>query len=140
MDRYVRNFIGVSIVYLAVASVFGVLMLVKPSMMPTFKFAHSHLMLLGWVTMMIYGVCYHILPRFAGKLIKNTWLGELQFWLSNVGLIGMVVFNPMYASRPDAGALSWALGVSGVMLVASSGIFFYNMITTLYGPEEKPAA
>ena len=138
MDRYVRNFIVASILYLAIASVFGVLMLVKPSLISVLKFSHSHLMLIGWVTMMIYGVGYHILPRFAGKLVKRPWLGEVQFYLSNLGLIGMVVLNPVYAGSPST-ALAVVLGLSGALQVAASGIFFYNMAGSLLGGTETPA-
>jgi len=137
MDRYVKNFISISIFYLAFASILGIFMLVKPELMPVLKFSHSHLMLLGWVTMMIYGVGYHILPRFAGKLIKKPGLAELQFWLANIGLIGMVVLHPMLTA--DSTGIKTLLGIAGALEVISSGIFFYNMTTTLYGSKETPA-
>ena len=70
MDRFVKNFILMSIVYLTIATVLGIFMLGNPSLMQ-FKFVHSHLMLLGWVSMMIYGVGYHILPKFAGRFLKS---------------------------------------------------------------------
>ncbi len=138
MDRYVKNFIGASIFYLAVASIMGVLMLVKPGTSALLRFPHSHLMLIGWVTMMIYGVGYHILPRFAGRLIKNPWLGELQFWVSNIGLIGMTVLQPVYSNFPANTAMPALLGISGGLQVLSSVIFFYNMGTTLFQKDEEP--
>ena len=54
MDRFVRNFIIVSIVYLGVSSILGIAMLWDQSLM-SLKFVHSHLNMLGWVSMMIYG-------------------------------------------------------------------------------------
>ncbi len=140
MDRYVKNFIGASILYLAVASIMGVLMLVMPATAALLRFPHSHLMLIGWVTMMIYGVGYHILPRFAGRLIKSPWLGELQFWAANVGLVGMALFQPIYSNNPSNTMMPVLLGIAGGLQVLSSIIFFYNMGTTLFGKdEEKPA-
>ena len=140
MDRYVKNFIGASIFYLAVASIMGVLMLVKPGTAALLRFPHSHLMLIGWVTMMIYGVGYHILPRFAGRLIKSPWLGEIQFWAANIGLIGMTVFQPVYSNSPANTAMPVLLGIAGGLQVLSSVIFLYNMGTTLFQKdEEKPA-
>ena len=140
MDGYVKNFIGASLFYLAVASIMGVLMLVKPETAALLRFPHSHLMLIGWVTMMIYGVGYHILPRFAGRLIENPWLGEVQFWVSNIGLIGMIVFQPMYSNDPSNTAMPALLGISGGLQVLSSVIFLYNMGTTLFQKDkEKPA-
>lgn len=138
MDRYVRNFIIMSIVYLASASVVGVGMMLKPEM-NALRFVHSHFMLLGWVSMMIYGVGYHILPRFAGKLLKRPALAELQFWLANVGLVGMVVFYTLMQGSPDNRGFSVLAGISGVLEVLSSLLFFYNMYTVLFAKEEAPA-
>ena len=38
------------------------------------RLAHTHLNLAGFVVMIIFGVAYHILPRFAGKpLHSEAW-------------------------------------------------------------------
>jgi cbb3-type cytochrome oxidase subunit 1 len=136
MDRYVRNFIAASIFYLAVASLMGIAMLIYPDTSGVLRFPHSHLMLIGWVTMMIYGVGYHILPRFAGKLLKNQKIGELHFWLANIGLLGMVIAQPLYLYHPDEKGLVVVLGVSGLLQVVSSGLFFYNMYTIFFSKEQ----
>ncbi len=130
MDRFVKNFIVASIVYLAVASVIGILMIMNTNML-TLKFVHSHFMLIGWVSMMIYGVGYHILPRFSGKLIKSKMIGEIQFWLANIGLIGMVIFYTLQQSAPENGVYKSLTGLSGVLQLLSSILFFYNMLATL---------
>jgi cbb3-type cytochrome oxidase subunit 1 len=57
--------------------------------------AHAHLNLLGFVAMMIYGVAYHALPRFAGVPLRRARLALAQVVLANVALLGM--------------ALSWGL-------------------------------
>jgi len=139
MDRYVKNFIIMSIVYLAAASVIGIGMMLEP-MFQKYRFVHSHFMLIGWVSMMIYGVGYHILPRFAGKLLKNTALAELQFWVANIGLIGMVVFYTLMAGAPGNRAYGLMAGISGALEVFSSLLFFYNMYSVLFAGEDKPAA
>jgi len=134
MDRFVKSFIVMSIVYLAIASILGVCMIVRPSLL-TLKFVHSHLMLIGWVSMMIYGVGYHILPRFAGKLIKSKAVAELQFWLANTGLAGMLGFYTLGIYNPSD--LYKGLTVaSGALEVVSIFLFFYNMIATLYAKGE----
>lgn len=135
MDRFVKNFIAMSMVYLAVASVLGVVMLASPKAM-ALKFVHSHLMLLGWVSMMIYGVGYHILPRFAGKLIKHPGLCELQFWLANIGLVGMMAFYiPMVYRGPDKTLMTATVGF-GIMEAVSIVLFFFIMMKTVFGGEE----
>lgn len=136
MDKYVKNFIIVSIFYLAVASLFGILMIAVPDLL-TLKFLHSHFMLIGWVSMMIYGVGYHILPRFAGKLVKSKRLGEVQFWVSNTGLIAMVVFYTGGIYHPESGIFMTLTLIGGFMVVLSIFMFLYNMAATLLSKAEE---
>jgi cbb3-type cytochrome oxidase subunit 1 len=50
---------------------------------------HVHLNLLGWMSMMIFGVAYHILPRFSGRPLWSDTLSMVHLWLANIGLVGM---------------------------------------------------
>lgn len=136
MDRFVRNFIIVSIVYLAISSVFGICMIWNQQLM-SLKFVHSHLNMLGWVSMMIYGVGYHILPRFAGKPLKHPKLGELHFWAANIGLVGMLVFYTLNVFQP-ASLYTALTAVFGVLNVVSIALFFYNMLATLLPKPSQP--
>lgn len=136
MERFVKNFILMSIFYFAVAAIVGVLMLVEPDML-AYKFLHSHMMLLGWVSMMIYGVGYHILPRFVGKLLRSVSMGAAQFWLANVGLLGMLLFYTLMQFHPEVPAYRSLTIVSGVVEVLSVLLFFYNMTVTLLGKAEE---
>ncbi len=136
MDRFVRNFIAMSIIYLALASILGLIMLVFPGALG-YGFVHSHLMLLGWVSMMIYGVGYHILPRFAGRLLKHPSMAEAQFWTANIGLAGMAVFYVLDFRASGMSAYRALLGLFGVVEVISIFLFFYNMLVTLYAKQEE---
>ena len=134
MDRFVKNFIGMSIIYLAVASLLGIFMLGNPSLMHL-KFVHSHLNMLGWVSMMIYGVGYHVLPRFSGRPLKYPKMGELQFWTANLGLIGMLSFYTFNFYSPNPGYHIGAIAFGGLE-VFSIALFFYNMLATLLPGEQ----
>ncbi|MBF0517207.1 MAG: cbb3-type cytochrome c oxidase subunit I [Nitrospirae bacterium] len=138
MDSYVKNFIIASVVYLGLSSLIGIMMMASPTHL-TFKFVHSHLMLLGWVTMMIYGVGYHVLPRFAGRVIKSRKAAEAQFWLANIGLIGMVICYSIPMSSTQEGILRMLGAVFGVMEAVSIMLFVYNMLATLVPKPEHPA-
>lgn len=128
MDRFARWFILMSIVYLGVAAVLGIVMLGSEKAM-TMKFVHSHLMLLGWVSMMIYGVGYHILPRFMGRPLYSTKMGDAQFWLANIGLVVMLVFYTLNVYSP-AGGYVLVTVAAGVVELVSVLLFFYNMLMT----------
>lgn len=136
MDRFVKNFIIMSIFYLSVSTIFGIVM-IGSDMLMTLKFVHSHLMLIGWVSFMIYGVGYHILPRFAGRAVKSTAVGEAQFWVANIGLLGMVIFYTMNIYNP-AGIYRTLTVVSGMLEALSIFMFFWNMLATIVPKVEQP--
>jgi cbb3-type cytochrome oxidase subunit 1 len=134
MDKFVRNFIIVSIVYLGVSSILGIAMLWDQSLM-SLKFVHSHLNMLGWVSMMIYGVGYHVLPRFSGRPLKYPKMGELQFWAANIGLIGMLAFYTLNIHAQSA-IFNYGAIAFGGLEVFSIALFFYNMLATLLPGEQ----
>lgn len=135
MDRFVKNFIVMSIVYLAISSVIGILMLLQPSL-GYLRFVHTHLNMLGWVSMMIFGVGYHILPRFSGRPLKSPAIGELQFWLANIGLIGMLVFY-VFSIHSSGNKIYRALTAGfGLIEALAVFLFFYNMAATLLAKQE----
>ena len=136
MDRFVKGFIVMSVVYLGIAAILGIVMLGNQNAM-AMKFVHSHLNMLGWVSMMIYGVGYHILPRFMGRPLYSNKIGEAQFYLANISLIAMLVFYTLNVYSP--GDLYRALTmVSGTVQVFSVFLFFYNMLQTLLAKVEQP--
>jgi cbb3-type cytochrome oxidase subunit 1 len=136
METFVRRFIIMSVVYLGVAAVLGIAMLGSEKAM-ALKFVHSHLNMLGWVSMMIYGVGYHILPKFMGRQMYSKKIGEVQFWVANVGLIAMLVFYTLNVYSPSDGLVG-ATVLAGVLELASILLFFYNMLKTLLPPVEQP--
>ena len=135
MDKFVRGFIVMSIVYLGISTVLGLVMLGNPNML-AIKFVHSHLNMLGWVSMMIYGVGYHILPRFMGRPVYSAKLGETQFWLANVSLVGMLAFYCVNVFNPASLYLTLAV-LFGVVQAASIFLFFFNMLMTLLAKVEQ---
>ncbi len=136
MDRFVKNFIIMSVVYLAVSTIFGIVMIGSEKLM-TLKFVHSHLMLIGWVSFMIYGVGYHILPRFTGRMLKHPAMAEAQFWFANIGLIGMVVFYTFNVYSPASTYKTLTIA-SGLLETVSIFMFLYNMLVTIGPKVEEP--
>ena len=39
---------------------------------------HAEMNLWGWTTLLIYGMAYHMLPRFAGRPLRRARLAEAQ--------------------------------------------------------------
>ena len=136
MDRFVKGFIVMSIVYLGISTVLGLVMLANQGAV-ALKFVHSHLNMLGWVSMMIYGVGYHILPRFMGRPLYSNKIGETQFYLANVSLIGMLLFYTVNTYSPGGLYRTLTVGFGAAQALAIF-LFFYNMLMTLLAKVERP--
>jgi len=91
MDKYAKAFVKASLIYLGIGIIMGVEMLIWPDVRFTHSRVHVHLLLLGFMAMMIYGVGYHILPRFMGRPVYSHRLGNLQVWIANITLIGFSI-------------------------------------------------
>jgi cbb3-type cytochrome oxidase subunit 1 len=131
MDWFVRRFIKAALVWLGLGVTLGVGMAVHPIWI-IYRPAHVHMNLLGFVTMMIYGVAYHVVPRFFGHPLHSKTLGGVHWWLSNVGLATMVVG---FVLAPHLGQRSIpVLGVGGTFSAAGALAFIYNIWRTMDGP------
>ncbi len=135
MDRFVKGFIVMSILYLGLSTVLGVFMLGNQNLL-ALKFVHSHLNMLGWVSMMIFGVGYHILPRFMGRPLYSNKIGEAQFYLGNISLIGMLLFYTFNVYNPD-GTFRMLTVAFGAVQAVTLFLFFYNMLMTLLTKPEQ---
>lgn len=70
-----------------------------------FATVHSHLSLVGWVTLALTGLVYLVLPQCAG----TTW-ARVHFWLHNLGLPLMVGSLTAYVAGREAAEPLVALG------------------------------
>jgi cbb3-type cytochrome oxidase subunit 1 len=72
------------------------------------RLAHTHLNLAGFVIMIIFGIAYHILPRFAGKPLRSEALAAAHFWIAAIATAGMVIGFLV----PAAAVLLWTGSVA----------------------------
>ncbi len=128
-------FIRSAMIYFLLAIVLGIFMSVVGPLYPWMPI-HVHFNLLGWMSMMIYGVGYHILPRFSGKPLWNDRLAYGQIWLANIGLVGMAIgWWVRNASNNSTVLLLFSL-VETVSIV----FFVLNMMLTIKAaPAPAPA-
>lgn len=131
MDPVAKNFIRMSVIYFAIAAAIGVhFMFSRINHHQLFQ-AHVHLMLLGWMSMMIYGVGYHILPRFNGNPVAFPKLTIVHFWLANVALVGFVstwgISRYGYSNIPEK--------VFAVMNVIGIFMFVTNILVSIRKPK-----
>lgn len=89
MDKYAKAFVKASLIYFGIGTILGMLMVLVPDTRFALTRVHVHLLLLGFMAMMIYGVGYHILPRFMGRPVYSHRLGNIQAWVANITLVGL---------------------------------------------------
>ena len=130
MDRYTKGFVVASLFYFFLAAVLGIWM-GGTDAAGWVRFAHVHFNLLGFMSMMIYGVGYFILPRFNGRTLRwPSWV-PIHFFIANIGLIGMVATAP---ELPSTGFILFS-----ALSVVSAGMFAVNLGATML-LEPKPAS
>ena len=135
MDWFVRAFLKSSLTWLGLGVTLGVAMAVHPAWI-VYRPAHVHMSLLGFVTMMIYGVGYHVLPRFSGHTLHSRRLAGLQWGLANLGLATMVAG---FGLTPHLGAQATpVLATGGTLSAAGAYCFIFNMWRTIDGPAAAP--
>jgi len=91
LHRLCRRYIRVSFFCLSLGLLLGVAMLAFGN--DNFLFVHTHLLLVGFVLFLIYGIGFKLLPTmfFGLPRVANIGLAEAQFWLAVIGLAGMLV-------------------------------------------------
>lgn len=124
MDWYVRAFIKASLVWLALGVTLGVGMAANPQWV-VYRAAHIHMNLLGFVTMMIYGVAYHVIPRFSGNPLHGPRLATAHWWGANLGLLLMA---SGFVLRAHLGRAATPLLATGGVLSAVGAYFFVYVV------------
>jgi len=119
-----RWFIAAALAYALLGGILGLAWLTWPGSLPAQALrAHAHLMLVGFVGMMVFGVGLHMLPRFTGRALFSERLADLQFVLVNLGLIAMVV--------GWLGGIPVATGTGGGLLWLGLVLFAINVVATV---------
>ena len=128
MDWFVKAFLKASVSWLALGVTLGVAMGTHPAW-SIYRTAHLHMLLLGFVGGMIFGVAYHVIPRFVGSPLRSPRAAGAHWWLGNAGLAIMVVgFILRAQGKPVSSVL---LGVGGTLAALGAYIFAYLIWMTL---------
>ena len=142
MSPTVIGFIRTSLLSLAAGVVLGVLLALGAfsgaSNQTLIISAHAHLNLLGAVMMLIFGVGYHILPRFSGRPLYSESLATAQLWINVVGLVGMAVMF-LIGGYSASDYLKFGVAPFGALYAIGALLFFFNMWKTLAGAMPAPA-
>ncbi len=116
-----RWYIKLAILYFVGAMIVGVIQAALH--LPYFGPAYVHMLVVGWVTQMIFGVAYWMFPKFSPEKPRgDNQIAVATIILLNAGLLLRVVVEPLRAARPEI-TPGWLLAVAGAAQ-ALAGIGF----------------
>lgn len=84
----------------------------------------THIATLGWITMIIFGALFQLIPVVLEVELFSEKLAELQFWIYSAGVIGLVISFWVFEPRPYAIIFASILNIAMI-------IFLVNIIGTL---------
>ena len=131
MPTLTRWFIKSSMIYLIAALLLSLLLSLRgilplPAFVSFLNPVFFHLLVVGWVTQMIFGVIYWMFPIITRKNPRGSlWMGWATYACLNAGLLLRVVGEPLVGIRPDAG-LGWLLVLSALLQWLAAVLFVIN--------------
>ncbi len=128
MERYVSGFLRSALAWLVTGTAFGGAIALHPAWV-VYRPAHAHMVLLGFVTMMIAGVAYHVIPRFTMAALHSPALARFHLVIANLGLAVMVAGFLCRVTVPRVGTPLLAAG--GIASVVGTWCFAWNLWRTL---------
>ena len=115
--------VKIASIYMMIGLVVGLLMGMSGN--HALATVHSHLSLLGWVTMAITGIVYIIRPRCA-----DSKLSHVYFWLHNIGLPIMILSLALYYGYSNLTAEKVA-GMASILVLLALLVFTINIFKSL---------
>lgn len=128
MESFTTGFLRASLLWLVAGVSLGVAMAMHPAW-AIYRTAHLHMLLLGFVTMMISGVAYHVFPRFAATPLYSPRLARTHLVLANVGVAAMAIGFVWRLHNPRAGGV--VLGAGAMASASGAYLLAWNLWKTL---------
>ena len=138
MEWFVKAFIRASLAWFAAGILAGLAIAAHPAWV-AYRPAHAHMNVVGFLTMMVFGVGYQLLPRLFGHALHSRWMAIAHWWFANVGLAMMVAG---FILAPHVGPVRSApVTASGGTLFALGALgFVYNMWRTFNKADARARA
>jgi cytochrome c oxidase cbb3-type subunit 1 len=137
MEWFIKAFIRASLLWFATGIVLGVAIAVYPQWI-IYRPAHAHLNVVGFLTMLVFGVGYQLLPRLFGHPLHSPRLAVAHLLCANVGLAVLVLG---FLLQPHAGSGTRWVTASGGSLYALGAMFWvYNLWRTFGAADARQRA
>ena len=136
------KFLKASLIYFIIGVTMGAIMNIGPiydfvMLSKLFERAHAHINLIGWVSLSIIGFIYYLILGNLGKPLYSERLGNMGFWLINIGItaefVALLMGGYAQASSFQAGNYVIMMLIIIFAFVMMIGVYFsvYNIYKTL---------
>lgn len=124
MEWFIKAFIRSSLLWFAAGIVLGVAIAIEPRWI-VYRPAHAHMNVVGFLTMLVFGVGYQLLPRLFGHPLHSRRLAVAHLYLANVGLAGLVLG---FLIRPHTDLDSrWLTATGGALFALGALLWVWNL-------------
>lgn len=136
MSIEVRWFLRSAVIWLAAGLLLGMWMGAHPERIAMLRAAHLHALLPGFVLLMIFGVGYHVLPRFSGRPVPWAPGPMAHLVLANLGLLVVVSGFLLRISEPGVAEL--LIPVGGTLILLGATLFIHAVWRLTERPSWTP--
>jgi hypothetical protein len=144
MPLLTRTFLKTALIYLVAALLAGTVLAARnvwllPPIVAAFSPVYFHLLMVGWVTQLIFGVVFWMFPKYSKEQPRGSEaLGWATYFLLNGGLLLRVAGEPMNALQPGT-AWGWLLVVSAGLQWLAGLCFVLNSWGRVLGGARRRA-
>jgi hypothetical protein len=120
MPPLTRWYIKTALAYFVTSLLVGAIVAARPLLnlppaLAALAPVYIHLLMVGWITQLIFGVAHWMFPKFSKEMPRGSdQLAVAVYLLLNAGLILRAIGEPLQAFQPDAG-WGWLLAISAVL-------------------------
>jgi cbb3-type cytochrome oxidase subunit 1 len=137
MEWFIKAFIRASLLWFAGGVALGVGIAVHPQWL-IYRPAHAHMNVVGFLTMLVFGVGYQLLPRLFGHPLYSRRLAVAHLFLANLGLGALVAGFCVQPHAPLAGR--WIIGAGGSLFALGAIFWVWNLWHTFDAAEDRQRA
>ena len=137
MEWFIKAFIRASLLWFAGGVVLGVGIAVHPQWL-IYRPAHAHMNVVGFLTMLVFGVGYQLLPRLFGHPLYSRRLAVAHLFLANLGLGALVA--GFFVQPHAAVAGRWIIGAGGGLFAVGAVFWVLNLWHTFDAAESRQRA
>lgn len=137
MESFIKAFIRSSLLWFSAGIGLGLVMSANPGWL-ALRPAHAHANVAGFLTMLVFGVGYQLLPRLFGHPLHSRRLAMIHLYCANLGLAGLVVG---FGIQPWAFATGrWVTLGGGSLYAVGVALWVYNLWHTFDAADERQRA